>query len=272
MTGLSDFLKAKNTGHELIIKNGKNDDEQIKQIANEYAKDKKINLIIVLGSSAVTIVNQLVKDKPVLYGGINHPQGLGISGDNITGTTYYIDPHAMMSGVKQIFPALKKIGILYEPPEQNAASKVEVPETEKAFKAAGIVSFKEEVITKKDIAVKTAKLLGKGVDLIIIPTNALLYNNVAEIRTQADAKKIAVISFSRKGLENGALFGLTSDNKQLGLALGEMVYAILKDRKKPRDLPYRMPTKYSFVINIKTAKELGITVPIKMLKIAEVLQ
>jgi putative ABC transport system substrate-binding protein len=272
MSGMHEFLKTKPVGQEIIIKNGKNNDELMRQIASAYAQDANIKLVIVLGSSAVTIVNQVVKNKPILFGGINHPDGLGIGGDNITGTTYYINPKSMIAGVKQILPAGKKAGILYEPPEQNAASKVEVPETEKACQAAGITSFAEAVTVKAEIIAKTKQLLDKGVEMIIIPTNALLYNNVDLIRTLADAKKVPVISFSKKGLENGALFGLTSDNKRLGNMLGEMVYAILKERKTPQDLPYKMPYKYSFVVNIKTAKALGITVPVKMLKIAEVLQ
>lgn len=272
MQGLTDYLKTKNLDTVLDIKNAKNNKETMKSISLEYLADKRIDVIVVLGSSAVTVVNENVKSKPVIFGGINHPDGLGVKGTNITGTTYYIKPKSMLSLIKQILPKVSKAGILYEPPEQNAASKVEVPEMETALKSDNIVCLKESVTTANEIEIKAAKLISNGVQIIILPTNALLYNNIQTIRKITDTKKIPLASFSMEGIKNGALFGLTSDNIKLGEYMGEMIFDLLNKNKTVSNIPYKFPDEYKIVININAKKELGTDIPVNILKIATIIK
>jgi putative ABC transport system substrate-binding protein len=272
LQGLTEYLKIKGLATFVDIENAKNDKETMKKIALDYADNPAIKIIVVMGSSAVVVVNENVKTKPVIFGGINHPDGLGIKGSNITGTTYYIKPKSMVTLIKQIYPKIKKIGILFEPPEQNGASKVEVPELEQACKAEGIIIIEESVKTADQIGVKIQPLLNGGAEVVVLPTNALLYNNIKTIRKATDSKKIPIVSFSSEGVKNGALFGLTSDNVELGKYMGEMVADILDKKRTVTDIKFRFPSEYKIVINMTTKNELAAAIPMNILKIATIVK
>jgi putative ABC transport system substrate-binding protein len=241
--------------------NARNDRAAMETIAASFEADPSIGSVVVLGSVASAITSQRIRTKPLICGGLNHPKRLGISGDNVTGTTYYIAPPTVINLIVRLNPAVKKIGMLYEPPDQNGASAVEVPETESALKALHIDFMKEEVRTAEDIVPKTAVLAEAGVEYIVIPTNRLLYSNVKLIRDIADPAGVPVVSFSRKGVYGGALIGITSNNRLLGERMGQMLIEVTEEARSPKDIPWYFPEKYSILINEQTRRDLGAVIP-----------
>jgi len=143
---------------------------------------------------------------------------------------------------------------------------------ETALKSGNIICLKESVSTLNEIDLKAAKLISSGVQIIILPTNALLYNNIKALRKITDPKKIPLVSFSMEGIKNGALFGLTSDNIKLGEYMGEMIFDLLKKNKTVSNIPYKFPDEYKIVININAKKDLGTDIPVGILKIATIIK
>lgn len=236
--GLMAMLAKSGKHYHFIEKNAKQNRKTMKKLAKDFAADKTIKLVVVLGSAAVTIANKNIANKPVIFGGTNHPGALGIKGENITGTTYYINPAIVVNLIMKLNPNVKKVGILYEAPEQNAASAVEVPETETALSRNNIEFNKAEVMTKEDIFAKTKQIVKSGVQYLIIPTNRLLYANVSLIRSVCDEYEVPVVSFSRKGVYDGALIAITSDNRAQGEKMAQMLIDIVEGNKAPKDIKW----------------------------------
>jgi putative ABC transport system substrate-binding protein len=271
LEGFRTKLAGSGKRYKFVEKNAKNDRKTMAVIAKEFATDPTIQSVVVLGSAAATIANRHIKNKPVIFGGINHPEGLGISGDNITGATYYIAPATVVSLIRKLKPGVRKVGILYEPAEQNAASVVEVPETVIALKERGIGLVKEKVEKKEDIVNKTKRNIEAGAEYLIIPTNSLLYSNVSLIRSVSDAAGVPVVSFSRKGVANGGLIAITSNNWVLGGKMAQMLVDITEGGKSPQEIKWCFPDKFSIVVNETTRAELGVLVPRKIYGIATIL-
>ena len=173
--------------------------------------------------------------------------------------------------IRKLNPDVQKVGILYEPPEQNAASVVEVPETRRALKKHGIKFVEEKVETRKEIVNKTKRIIEAGVEYLIIPTNRLLYSNVGLIRTVSDKAWVPVVSFSRKGVAGGAMIALTSNNRVLGGKMAQMLIDIVEGVKSPKEFELYFPKKYSILINETTRAQLGVWIPEKIYNIATIL-
>gem|GEM_PF-3771566 len=272
LEGLMAMLEKSGKHYNFIEKNAKQSRKTMKQLAKDFAADKTIELVVVLGSAAASIANKNITNKPVIFGGINHPGALGIKGDNITGTTYYINPAIVVNLIMKLNPDVKKVGILYEAPEQNAASAVEVPETEAALSRNNIEFIKAEVKTKEDIVAKTKRIIKSGVQYLIIPTNRLLYANVSIIRSVCDRYGVPVVSFSRKGVHDGALIAITSDNRAQGEKMAQMLIDIVERNKATKDIKWYFPQKYTIIVNQKTKEEMGISIPHQIYSIATIIE
>jgi putative ABC transport system substrate-binding protein len=168
-------------------------------------------------------------------------------------------------------PSVKKVGILYEPSEQNAASLVEVPEAENALRAQGIDVVKEAVRTRDEIADRVNRLVVAQVDFVVIPTNRLLYSNVPEIRAVTDASGVPIVSFARQGVKAGAMIGITSNNRLLGSKVAEMLVRILEEHSAPSERDWYFPEKYSILLNEESRARLGFRVPRKIQRIATII-
>ena len=271
LEGFRSKLAESGKRYMFVEKRARNDRKKMAIISKEFAADATIQSVVVLGSAAARIANKHIKDKPVIFGGINHPEGLRISGKNITGATYYIDPSAVVSLITKLKPDVRKVGVLFEPAEQNAASVVEVPETEIALKKKGIEFLKEKVETRKDIVNSTRRIIEAGVEYLIIPTNRLLYANVDLIRSVSDSAGVPVVSFSRKGVANGGLIAITSNNHILGGKMAQMLIDIVDGGKSPQDIKWCFPDKFSIIVNENTRAELGVQIPKKIYGIATLL-
>ena len=268
LAGFHETLRAKGKIYRFVEKNAKNNRDSMKVISKDFNLDPAIEAVVVLGSAAAKIANNQIKTKPVLFGGINHPKRLGISGANITGTTYYINPATVVNLLKKLKPDIRRVGLLYEPASQNAATLIEVPETKRALKENGIELVERQVSRIGEIIQQSRQIIEADVDYLIIPTNRLLYSNVSLIRTVSDGANVPVVSFSRKGVEKGALIAITSNNRLLGEKMGQMLIDILDGIKSPVDIAWHFPSKYSILINDMTRLQLGVPIAKKIFDIA----
>jgi ABC-type uncharacterized transport system substrate-binding protein len=164
------------------------------------------------------------------------------------------------------------VGVLYEPPSQNGATGIELPEIHVALNHNNIQWIDEEVSTREMIIRKTERLVEGSVEYLIIPTNRLLYSNVDLIRKVTDPAGIPVVSFSRKGVAGGALIGITSNNRLLGEKMAEMLIDILGSDRSPKDIAWYYPSRYSILVNENTRSVLNLVIPPKIYSIATLLK
>jgi len=121
-----------------------------------------------------------------------------------------------------------------------------------------------EATTAEGLDIAFASAAAQQPDAIIVFGDALTFNNAARVTALAAEHRLPAIYFGRLFATNGGLMSYSPDIPDLFFRAGGYVDKILKGTK-PSDLPVEQPTKFELVINMKTAKALGLTVPPSLL-------
>jgi len=283
MEGLQVGLQDTGLVIQQEIHNANGNKEKAIEIFQKFIKEKK-DLIVAFGSHGLTIGAEQVTEIPLVVLGCNTPIAYGITdtpekpGGNITGSSYYIDPAQQIAYLKKILPHMKRLGIIYNP--ENGASLAELPATRKACLAAGLECVESTInrdmvegklecydmfVNKIPAAVNA--LLGK-VDAIVIPTNSEIYDNISHVLSVANPQGLPVLSYAKKGVEKGALAGITADNATLGKETAKTIKRILHDKEDPGDIGFIFDTKPHRIINLQSAKKIDYSIPVFAIKVA----
>ena len=232
------------------------------------------DVIVAGGSLAVRAAQQATRTIPIVMTGTSDPVGTGFvaslarPGGNITGLSL-LSPE--LSGkrlelLREITKPLSRLAVLLNP--DDPAVVFSLRETEKAALASGMDMSLVEARGAKDLDGAFA-LIGKiGPEALVILPASLMTRYASRIAELALNCRMPTISYFREFPEVG---GLMSYGPSLDYSAGRAalyVDRILKGAK-PSDLPVQQPTKFELVINLKTAKALGLTISRRLGAIAD---
>jgi putative ABC transport system substrate-binding protein len=168
--------------------------------------------------------------------------------------------------LRELLPGATRFAVLIDRNGPNA------PLNTRLVQAAAMAAGRQiEVLTagtERDIDTAFATLLQKRVDALIVNPNSLFNVRRAQIVSLAARHAVPVIYPSRADAEAGGLMSYGSSFADLDRQVGIYVGRILRG-EKPADLPVQRATKFEFVINLKTAKALGLTLPPTLLALAD---
>jgi putative ABC transport system substrate-binding protein len=187
-------------------------------------------------------------------------------GGNVTGVTYFQSLGTKRFGLlRQFLPAATTMAFLFNP---AGGSESEVGEMQAAGHDVGqqIVIFGASTATEIDRAF--AAMDEQHVGGLIVDGNRFLAGQLGQLVALAALKRIPTCYFNRAFSEAGGLMSYADDRLESWRQAVHYIGRILKG-EKPADLPVLQPTKFEFVINLKTAKALGLTVPPDLLAIAD---
>jgi putative tryptophan/tyrosine transport system substrate-binding protein len=159
----------------------------------------------------------------------------------------------------ELLPAATRFAVLVNPGVPRTAASV----TAYAQATASTIGQKIEVFTAStngEIDAAFASMVQKRAEALLIGTNVLFNNRRGQLATLATRHALPAIHFAREFTEAGGLMSYGSGNADLARQGGIYVGRILKG-EKPADLPIMQPTKFEFIINLQTARTLGIEVP-----------
>jgi putative ABC transport system substrate-binding protein len=244
--------------------------EQLPIQAAELAKLAP-EAIFVTGSDALRAMRHATSDIPVVFSVVADPVGQGFvsslarPGGNITG---FANAEFGVAGKKldlltKLAPTINRVALLYD---QAAAAGI-LAETEAAAPSLGLNVAKIPVRTAEDIEQAIGALAREpGAGLLVQPGVATVLHRqlIAELALQY---RLPSVSF-REFVESGGLASYETDLADLSRGAASYVDRILKG-EKPANLPVQQPTRYELVINLKTAKALGLTIPPTLLTIAD---
>ena len=205
----------------------------------------------------------MVGDDPVKLGlvaSLNHPGG------NATGVNFFISELTAkrLGLLHEFLPTAARFGALVNPNEETGFTK-DVTE------AASTLGIRAEIAHARDsreIEAAFAAFANNKIDAVMVAPNSLFVSQRAQIVTLALRYAIPAIYTVREYVEVGGLMSYGPSVANMYRQLAIYVGRILKG-EKPADLPIVQPTKFDFVINLKTAKALGLTVPPSVLAIAD---
>jgi putative tryptophan/tyrosine transport system substrate-binding protein len=274
MAGIKDGLKIANIRYEsVVVESNQNEDRAIKNL--QMLDGMKLDLIYSLSSAATQIVKKIGMTTPVVATVINHPASLNISTTDfgkevkLSGTSYYVDVTKQLELYRDLFPRARKIGMIYDS-KNPAGYLAEQPFLRDACAKAGLDFLSVGVNTSSELAAAAKRLLGMGADMIVIPTNNLVYEHLATVLEVTNPREVPVVSMSKQGVENGALAALYADTYDLGRQAGELAARILKGEVDPSKAGFQFARRPDVIINLTSAKALNYRFPADVLDMAAI--
>jgi len=239
--------------------------ERIPDLANELVR-LKVDIIVVSGGTASSAAKGATRTIPIVMAAAADPVGTGLvsslarPGGNITGLTTI---SAELSGkrlelLKETFPRVSVVAVVLNPKEPGSA--LALKEMEAAAQALGMQLQPVEVKGANDFDKALTSVIGRQVGALMVIRGGVTNANEARIVDFAAQNRLPAMS-SRSGFaEAGGLMFYGVNDADLYRRAAIYVDKILKGTK-PADLPVEQPMKFELVINLKTAKQIGLAIP-----------
>jgi putative tryptophan/tyrosine transport system substrate-binding protein len=244
--------------------------ERFAEIAAEFAR-LKVDVIVTSGG-AVLAAKQATSVIPIVFAAANDPVGSGLiaslaqPGGNITGLSVQSPDLAgkRLELLREVVQGLRRLAILVNVDYSGAV--LDMREAQAAARTLGLEVATLEIRRAEDIAPAFEAL--KGADALYVCPDPLLNTNRIRIVTLANIARLPMMTSFRENVEAGGLMSYGPDNRDLHRRTAEFVDKILRGTK-PADIPVEQPTKFDLVINLTTAKALGLEVPPTLLARAD---
>jgi putative tryptophan/tyrosine transport system substrate-binding protein len=274
--GLRDGLKA--LGYE----EGKNlqldfrnlpDEAAARVTAAEFARARP-DLVVAFENQTIRAAHEMITDIPVVFLHVTNPvaagvvKSLGHPGGNMTGFVALGNaPLKEVQIFKEIVPGLHRMLVLADPDDPGVPQFRR--EVQQATSALKITTVERDARTRRELEQIFAPLSRSNTDGVFIASLNLRVKFHSLIIRLATRQRLPVAGHRSEWVEQGALFSYAESIREVGrVAAGSYVDKILKGAK-PADLPVEAYERPELVINLKTAKAFGLTVPQSMLQRAD---
>jgi putative tryptophan/tyrosine transport system substrate-binding protein len=245
--------------------------ERLAEIVAELVKHKPD--VIVTYGGAVSVLEKATASIPIVFAIAVDPLGVGLVGNlshpggNTTGLSLQQTESTgkRLEVLREIVPSLHRLGIMFD--GGYRASVEESAQLQLMALKLGLAASPYEIRRAEDIAPAFDVLKGNA-DALYVAENALTATNRTTIVTLALDTKLPTICTTADFVRAGGLVSYGPDFPALFRRAAEYVDKILRGAK-PGDLPVEQPTKFDLVVNLKTAKSLGIEVPNSMQLLAD---
>jgi len=233
----------------------------------------KVDVIVATSGAATQAAQQATRTIPIVMLHVNDPVGSGLvaslarPGGNITGLTI-MDPDLVgkqLQLLTEVVPKVSRVALLRHP--DNPATAAQLREAEAAARVLGVRLQILEARNPHEIDRAFAALTRERAGALLIIADALFGNQRRQIAELAVKRRLPSI-FSGAYAEAGGLMSYGADFLDLERRAAIFVDKILKGAKSA-DLPVAQPTKFELVINMKTAKAIGLTIPQPLLQRAD---
>jgi putative ABC transport system substrate-binding protein len=226
----------------------------------------KVDILVIDGTAAIRAGQQATTTIPIIMAVSGDPVTSGFiaslarPGGNITGLSF-MTPEVSgkrLEFLKEAVPHLSRVAVLWSP--ASPGSPLEVKATQTAAQALGLQLQSLEVQSADDFDTAFAALTREHADALIVISNPLLFGDRRRLAELAVQHRLPAMFHLREYAEVGGLMAYGPNSLEPFRRAATYVDKILKGAK-PADLPVEQPTKFEFVINLKTAKALGLTIP-----------
>ena len=245
--------------------------ERVAEFASEFVQ-QKVDVIVTYGG-AVTTLRKATTTIPIVFALSNDPLGGGLvaslsrPGGNATGLS--IESADTVSKrlelLRDVVPQFHRLAVLFDADYPTATKEAnEVRAASRAFD----LDVTQHGIHRPDDVVPALEALKSQSDALYVVEDALISPNVARIVSFAVGARLPTSFITGDYARAGALMSYGPNYPALFRPTAEIADKILRGAK-PADIPVEQPSKFEFVINLKTAKALGLTVPDKMLALAD---
>jgi ABC-type uncharacterized transport system substrate-binding protein len=251
---------------------GDGNPERYAEIAAEFVR-LKVAVIVTAGTEPVIAAKRLTSAIPIVFATAGDPVGSGLvaslarPGGNVTGLSNQQTDLAgkRLEILREVVPGLRRLAIMAN--IGNPASGSEMRDVQAVAGTLGLQVTISEIRRSEDIDRAFDTLKGNA-DALYVVIDPLVSQNHVRINTLALGARLPTMHGFREIAQAGGLMSYGPDFPDLFRRTAEIVDKILRGQK-PGDIPVEQPTKFEFVVNLTTAKALGIAVPPAVLALAD---
>lgn len=246
--------------------------ERVAELAAEILP-QKVDVIVTYGG-AVTTLKRSTTVIPIVFAVANDPIGSGLiaslsrPGGNVTGLSLEVTEIAgkRLQLLHQVVPHLRRLAVLFD--VGYSASELQMGQVQTAARTLGVEVEPTKIRRAEDIAPSFEALKFQKVDALYVVENSLIAANGRRIAAFALSVRLPTVFGERDQVEAGGLMSYGPKYPDLFRRAAEIVDKILRGAK-PSDIPVEEPTSFELVINLMTAKALGLAVPSTLLVTAD---
>ena len=246
--------------------------ERLAEIAAEFVR-LKVDIIVTHSAGPVIAAKQATAIIPIVFATAADPVDNGLvvnlarPGGNVTGLSSQSNESAgkRLEILRELIPGLRRLAIMVN---ANApAAMLEMADAQAAARALGLEVVISEIRRAQDIVPAFEALKGRA-DALFVTPEPLVFTNRTRINILAAAARLPTIYGFREYVEAGGLISYGTNLPDQFRRAGDFVDKILRGAK-PGDIPVEQPTKFDLVINLTTAKALGLDIPPNLLARAD---
>ncbi len=232
-------------------------------IADKFISSRS-DLILAIATPAAQAVANKTDTIPILVTAVTDPQSAGLvesnekPNTNVSGTSDLTPCAAQIQLLHRIVPNAKRVGMLYCSSEENSKFQVNLAKQECDILGLSYTDF--TVSNTNEVQQVVQSMVGK-VDAVYTPTDNMIASCMATVALVATEAKLPVICGEKGMTDQGGLATYGINYYELGKQTARMAVEILRDGKKPEDMPIQYLEKFDFTYNKDVADELGITIP-----------
>jgi putative tryptophan/tyrosine transport system substrate-binding protein len=247
-------------------------DQRAAELAAELVR-RKVDIIVVNGTPQILAAKEATSTIPVVFVGAGDPLGtdlvasLARPGGNLTGLSLQQTDTSTkrLELLREVVPGLRRLAILAHVGSPNAV--LEMDEIQRTAGALSVEVVALKIRQAAEIAPAVETIKGR-VDALYVASAPLLTTNRVRINTLALAARLPTMHSFREWVEAAGLMSYGPNFPDLFRRAADLVDKILRGAK-PADIPVEQPTKFDLVINMTTAKALGLDVPPTLLARAD---
>ncbi len=284
--GFINYILNRDITAHFIIRNCGQDKTRLPAIIEDIRRSRP-HLVYTFGTTVTKAIagfydkprSRAIEDIPILFNLVADPVGARLvkkmegSGRNLTGVSHVVPIPIQLKAMKSV-SNFSKLGIIYNRDEENsrlAAGGLETLAPEYQF-----TLVKETFRTGESgsvLTTKVANLVSRGVDLIYLPSDSSVISNAGTLMQEINRSRVPTFSATEGPIDkSGALMGLVSRYYNVGQFAGYKALQILVEKKNPGQIPVEVLSRFSFIVNMNTAKLLNFYPPVTTFKFAEVIE
>ena len=288
--GFQDYFREEKIDANIVVRDAERDKSRLPDFVRE-AKQLDADLVVTWGTSVTVGMVGTINDHdserhiteiPVVFMIVADPIGAGIiesyttSGrPNITGTRNRVPEEVQMKAIRS-YRYFKRLGIIYNSNELNSILNLHKIRNLAKKMRFDLIERTVDLDEKgkpiiASVPIKISELKSRGVEFIYVGSSSFLMRNRDYVTKSALDQGVPMVSaYEAMAKTSNALLAVASRYYSVGKLAGYQAKLILIDKSKPIDLPVLSLSRYSYVINMDTARKLKLYPPIELLRYAEI--
>jgi len=263
------YVEGKNFTFE--YRNAENKLDRLPALVDDLIR-LKVDVIVAAATNETQAIKKVTGTIPIVGLNLGDPIARGFvasyarPGGNITGfATINTLPGKRLEVLKDAIPKLTRVAVLWQPQSSSSTawSEHEIP-----ARALALQLHSMEVNTKEHFEAAFKDAIKAGSGALSVALSALINSHQRQVAELAAKYRLPAIYPRREFVDSGGLMSYGTDREEPFKRVAVMVDKILKGAK-PADIPVEQPTKFEFIINLKAAKQIGLTIPPEVLTRAD---